>query len=221
MNILDDYKNKIDFFPLINKPDPDKEYFVGDVLNIDRIESVCIYKAESPQSWGQYIWADRNHDLCYYINGSDWVDYDVSQESSDSEDPPEPYAFSWNTDSYRQDSTDIGSGLNNTNSEISTLLVTFSSESKCYFLWNRVLEFRNYYSDKWFVPSSSELVELYNQRSLCNNLSLNTLPTYWSSSAVGTMGSPYLINVVNFKTGALSGLSSLFYNYRVRLCRYS
>ena len=49
-------------------------YNVGDTITLDGVESLIIYKADTEQEWGQYIVVDKNHDLCYYFLGNDFVD---------------------------------------------------------------------------------------------------------------------------------------------------
>lgn len=46
---------------------------VGDTVVLDGIESVIIYDNGSEADWGRYIVVDKNHDLSYYIYGSDYV----------------------------------------------------------------------------------------------------------------------------------------------------
>ena len=58
-------------------------YNVGDIVTLDRIESVIIYKADTEQEWGQYIVVDKNHDLDYYIRGTDYVDQSSSGSATD------------------------------------------------------------------------------------------------------------------------------------------
>ena len=48
-------------------------YSVGDTVVLDGIVSVIVYNSDGEQEWGQYIVADKNHDLCYYSLGSDFV----------------------------------------------------------------------------------------------------------------------------------------------------
>lgn len=46
---------------------------IGTVIYKDGIPSVCVYDAGSQQEWGRYIFTDRDHDLSYYITGSDFI----------------------------------------------------------------------------------------------------------------------------------------------------
>lgn len=49
-------------------------YSIGDTVTLDGIESVIIYDNGSEDEWGRYIVADKNHDLIWYIEGTDCVD---------------------------------------------------------------------------------------------------------------------------------------------------
>ena len=121
---------------------------VGDVTILDGIEVVCI-------NVSPYIFVDRNHDLSYYCVGSDCVDSDESG--------PSPGTFGYEWGGYRTETgirdTAIGTGLNNTNQLISKNLQP--DTEGWWVVWDKVNEFRQSHSDKWFVPSKDEFRELF------------------------------------------------------------
>lgn len=212
--IIDDTKSKIFVTPgSFDTFNPNAAYSIGDTVYKDRIESVCIYDAGSQQSWGRYIWTDKNHDLSFYVNGSDWVN------SSNYNQSPGTYGYEWgitpDIEPTGITSQSIGNGLNNTNSLINLVLnLNLQPETTgWYIVWDKVQEFRISHSQDWFVPTLNELMELYNQKSLCNNLST----PYWSSSEF----SEYKSYFIFFSSG------SSFYDFksnhicRTRLCWYS
>ena len=49
-------------------------------------------------------------------------------------------------------------------------------------LWDKVVEFRNSHSDKWFIPTVNELKELFKSVKLFNNLSVVTYTGYWTTT---------------------------------------
>ena len=50
-------------------------YNVGDVVTLDGIPCVIVYKADTEQSWGQYLCVDKNHDLVWYISENDFYNH--------------------------------------------------------------------------------------------------------------------------------------------------
>ena len=154
----------------------DGYFVVGDEIVKDDINSVCIYDAGSEQDWGRYIFVDKNHDLCYYIDGNDYVN------STEYNIFPGTYGYEWG--GYRTTtgitSLEIGDGLSNTNSLIALNLQPDTSGWRV--LWDMVSQFRSAHSDDWFVPTSNELVEVYNKISYLENLSISAYYNYWTSS---------------------------------------
>lgn len=156
-----------------NLADKDNVYTAGETYIFDGVEVYCLLgtgEADHP------LFVDKNHDLSYYVNGSDWVD------SSDYDTSPGTYGYEWGgygTETGIQD-TAVGTGLSNTNQLISKNLQP--DTSGWYVVWDKVNEFRQSHSDKWFVPSQDELNLVYENRSSLNNLSLNVNHFYWSSS---------------------------------------
>ena len=175
---------------------------VGDVTILDGIEVVCI-------NVSPYIFVDRNHDLSYYCVGSDCVDSDESG--------PSPGTFGYEWGGYRTETgirdTAIGTGLNNTNQLISKNLQP--DTEGWWVVWDKVNEFRQSHSDKWFVPSKDELNLVYENKSNLSNLSLNTNLYYWSSSENSSFDAWFQY----FISGNQISNDKYRHNNRVRLCR--
>ena len=191
-------------------------YNVGDTVVLDGIESVIVYDAGSEQEWGRYLCADKNHDLVWYFKGDDYVN------SDDCHTLPGTYGYEWGF--YREQlpfasnpsNHIIGKGLETTNVIISNKDTTSTVIEGWYLLWDKVEEFRQEHSDNWFVPSSNELKEVYNQKSLLLNLSLSTNPYYWSSSEASSIGA----YMVHFTSGNIGTIVKSAQEGRTRLCRY-
>lgn len=185
-------------------------YKVGDEVVKDGITSVCVYDVGSQQSWGRYLFVDKNHDLSYYISGSDYVDSDDYNQS------PGTFGYEWGGISISTDinSQTIGDGLSNTNSLISKNLTPYTSGWRV--LWDMVEQFRSSHSNDWFVPTLNELKEVYNQRSYLENLSISTNPFYWSSSELGSDNACYVL----FSSGYSNYRPKNLHYFRSRLCFY-
>ena len=186
-------------------------YSVGDIVVLDGIESVIIYDNGSEADWGRYICVDKNHDLSYYITGSDYVD------SEDYKTHPGTFGYEWGgyLTTTGVTSQEVGSGLSNTNSLISKNLQP--NTSGWYVLWDKVKEFRNSRSDKWFVPSQDELNLVYNNKSSLSNLSLNNTPGYWSSSESDYIRAYY----EDLDRGYQNDVYKYTHYDHTRLCRYT
>lgn len=145
---------------------------IGDTLIINGIESYVLYKDEGT---GYGIAADKNHDLSYYVNGSDYV-------NSNNYQSPGTFGYEWGGSGIDTNirTTAIGTGLSNTNSLIEMNLQP--DTSGWYVVWDKIKEFRQNHSDNWFLPSKDELNLIYEARANLSNLSLSTNPYYWSSS---------------------------------------
>lgn len=184
-------------------------YNIGDVVVKDRIESVCIYKEETRQDWGQYIFIDKKHDLSYYITGSDYVN------SMDFNTPPGTFGYEWG--GYETETgitaTTIGSGLSNTNTLISKNLQSYNPGWR--ILWDCIETFRVSHSNDWFVPSLNEFLDIYKQINYLENFS--TTPNYYWTSSEFDSGRAYGFN-------SNDGFSDYSYKYsihiRSRLCFY-
>ena len=187
-----------------------KTFEVGDVVVKDGIESVCVYKEETRQVWGQYLFVDKNHDLCYYITGNDYTDSDDYNTS------PGTFGYEWggHGTSTGITSQSIGDGLSNTNSLISKNLQPYTSGWRV--VWDMVEEFRSNHSNSWFVPTLQELNQISYQRTHLENLSLSTNPYYWTSSETS---SNHACNVY-FNGGYSPNYLKLSNNARSRLCFY-
>ena len=192
---------------------------VGTTYYIDGIQVVCIkagnayvidsiYLLDLPHSGDTPIFVDKNHDLSFYVKGSDYVD------SSDYNVSPGTYGYEWG--GYGTETgitnTAVGTGLANTNALIGMNLQP--NNSGWWVVWNKVMDFRSSYGHNWFVPSKDELNLIYGNRANLSNLSLNTDPYYWSSSEYSANGAWFQ----RFDSGRQA--DTKYYRYcRVRLCR--
>ena len=199
-------------------------YNVGDTVVLDGIESVIVYDAGSEQEWGRYLCADKNHDLVWYFKGDDYVN------SDDCHTLPGTYGYEWGF--YREQlpfasnpsNHIIGKGLETTNVIISNKDTTSTVIEGWYLLWDKVVEFRQLYSDKWFVPAVEELAEIYHQQNHLSNLSVRSSSTYWSSSEANS-SSIYAGDFMYTYPPSPDVLRSMVLKYhhfyRTRLCRYT
>lgn len=184
---------------------------IGTVIYKDGIPSVCVYDAGSQQEWGRYLFVDRDHDLCYYITGKDYVN---SMGGLDASTTPFPEWGGEYKTSTNIRSQVIGDGLSNTNSLISMNLSPDASGWP--LLWDWVEEFKSTHSNGWFVPTRNELKEVYNQRSYLENLSISTNSNYWSSSEYDSNDAYF----INFNSGNEYASNKNVINVRSRLCFY-
>ena len=190
---------------------------VGDTVTLDGVECLIIYDNKTEDEWGRYIVADKNHDLIWYFAGSDYEDESESNNVINTENK---YGYEWGgsydiTTGFTD--TDLRTGLTNTNSLIGMNLQ--SQTTGWYVVWDKVSEFRSGKSDKWFVPSMSELNLIYENRNnlsgLTTNSDLNSY--YWSSSG-------YTSNYAwcqSLDSGVQTRDSKYSHYLRVRLCRYT
>ena len=193
-------------------------YNVGDTITLDGIESLIIYKADIEQEWGQYIVVDKNHDLIWYIEGTDCMDEDINDpDGTDCINYNYKYGYEWggfHTSTGINDQP-IGDGLTNTNSLVELNLQPY--KEGWYVLWDKVKEFRQSYSDKWFVPSLQELHAIYDNKGSLANLSTSTESCYWSSSQCNRD----VAYTVRFRNGSQYDAYKYEHYHRSRLCRYT
>lgn len=184
---------------------------VGDTVIIDNIECLVIYDAGSAQSWGRYILVDKNHDLSFYVNGSDWVD------SSYYEYSPGTFGYEWGGYNTETGITNIavGTGLSNTNALIGMSLSPLASGWRV--VWDKVQDFRSSYSNSWFVPSKDELNLVYQQKANLTNISTSGSYYYWSSSE----SSFARVWRQSFNSGTQLTNNKNNRDTHVRLCRYT
>lgn len=177
---------------------------VGSTLTLDGIEVLVIYS-----QGGINIAVDKNHDLSFYVKGSDYVnsdEYDIS---------PGTFGYEWG--GYGTETgitaTGVGTGLSNTNALIEMNLQP--NTSGWYVVWDKVKEFRQSHSDRWFVPSKDELNLVYQQKVNLSNISTSgSYPRYWSSSEYASNTSWYQL----FSNGTQSRSTKYIHYYRFRLC---
>ena len=144
----------------------------GTIITLDGVEVLVIYSQD-----GINIAVDKNHDLSFYVKGSDYVN------SNDYDQSPGTFGYEWGgyeTITGIQD-TVIGAGLSNTNALIRMNLQP--NTSGWWIIWDKVKEFRQNHSDNWFVPSKDELNLVYQQKANLSNVTTSgRYIRYWSSS---------------------------------------
>ena len=194
---------------------------VGNTYLIRNIRVVCIVAGkayainndtplilEIQHEGAKPIFVDKDHDLSYYINGSDFVN------STDYDKSPGTFGYEWGN--YNKQtlitSTTTGSGLYNTNALISMNLTP--TTSGWYTIWELLSEFRSQYGKNWFVPSKDEIWLIYQNKTLLNNLSLTGNYYYWSSSEsdATTAWAQYM------DEGFVYNDLKYYHIYRTRLC---
>lgn len=185
-------------------------FSVGSVVQLDGVESVIIYDAGSEQSWGRYLVVDRNHDLCYYFLGSDFV--------NDSDWENNKWGYEWGGYGIETSVTNksIGAGFTNTNTLIGLNLKSYNNDWE--IVWDKIKEFRTHIgSTKWFLPSVEELNLIYTNKNSLSNLSLTTNYSYYSSYEYNIYGT--------WRQFFNDGSSTYTYKNdrfnRSRLCRYA
>lgn len=157
---------------------------------------------------GKSIFVDKNHDLSYYVNGSDRFN------SNDYNQNPGTYGYEWG--GYEEETgiqnTRIGAGLSNTNSLIHMNLKPFSRGWDT--IWKKIEIFREIHSDRWFLPSRDELNLIYKAKNDIDNLSTVTNECYWSSSEYSSAA----LWGQAFFTSCQCPYSKYFHFIRSRLC---
>ena len=186
---------------------------VGDICIIDGIEVVC-FRTEASYK----LFVDRNHDLIYYFDGNNYS----------SQELPADLAYEWGgygIETGVQD-IDIGAGLSNTDSLIE---MNLASSSDREVVWNKIKEFREDHSDRWFLPSYNEIQLFRNGTTIynsLNNIALTTAPIYGyymtsSEAFIESSSAKPSETVYAIRIGSTSGFSASYKNYiraRYRLC---
>ena len=106
---------------------------VGQYTLIDGVLSKCVYVADTPQDWGQKIFASQSH--ITYSNGKEvfqWGGYGTATGIT---------------------ATGIGKGLANTNA---LLAMNLQSSDGSPTVWDALKEFRSKYGNRWFIASLEE-----------------------------------------------------------------
>ena len=113
---------------------------VGQSALIDGVSSKCVYVADTPQEWGQRIFASQSSFTD--SNGNyelEWGGYGTATGIT---------------------ATAIGTGLANTNALLDmNLQPTYGTPT----IWDVLKEFRSKYGDRWFIPSRDEGFEAHKQ----------------------------------------------------------
>ena len=137
---------------------------VGQLATIDGVFSKCVYVADTPQDWGQRIFASQSN--ITYSNGRvafEWGGYGTATGIT---------------------ATAIGTGLTNTNS---LLAMNLKSTDGTPTIWDALKEFRTANGDRWFIPSVDEGVESFKQ----GMVQMWTSSEYDSSNAYRTYNYKY------------------------------
>ena len=173
---------------------------LGKKYTIGGVECVCIYEAETEQSWGKYILCET-HDLHDY-------EPELGTGGVDETYTGKPWG---NVNQGDSGSTEIGTGKENTDNHISQ----YPTNSH---LWYYVNQHRQNTGKQWHVPSYNELELVYNNRDIIGNFSISTDSQYWSSSEY----SWYYAYSLDFNDGSMitSSIKNAN-NHRVRLCLYA
>ena len=186
-------------------------YNQGETYTFDGIEVYCLLgtgEADHP------LFVDKNHDLSYYFAGSDFLN---TSEGSSIISNAAKYGYEWGGYGTKTGitSTDIGTGLANTNSLIAMNLQP--STSGWNVLWNKVQDFRTSYGHNWFVPSKDELNLVYQQKASLTNITDSDAKGYnyyWSSSE----RSSYVAWSQYFNPGGQYTDDKNYHSGRARLC---
>ena len=131
----------------------------GQFAVIDGVMSKCVYVADTPQDWGQRIFASQSN--ITYSNGRvafEWGGYGTATGIT---------------------ATKIGKGLTNTNA---LLAMNLKSTDGTPTIWDALKEFRTANGDRWFIPSVDEGVESFKQ----GMIQMWTSSEYDSSNAYTT-----------------------------------
>ena len=137
---------------------------VGQGAIIDGVLSKCVYVADTPQEWGQRIFASQSN--ITYSNGRvafEWGGYGTATGIT---------------------ATAIGTGLTNTNS---LLAMNLKSTDGTPTIWDALKEFRTANGDRWFIPSVDEGIESFKQ----GMIQMWTSSEYDSSNAYRTFDYHY------------------------------
>lgn len=133
---------------------------VGQYAIIDGVISKCVYVADTPQNWGQRIFAYEKP-----LNGR---------------------AYQWGGSGTATGitATDIGTGLSNTNS---LLAMNLQSSDGTPTIWDVLKEFRTANGDRWFIPSREEARFAYTEYNCWTSSEYDSEFAYYCSSRLDTI----------------------------------
>ena len=159
------------------------------------------------------IFVDKDHDLSYYINGSDFLN---TSEGSSLISNTAKYGYEWggNGTTTGITATGVGTGLSNTNALIGMNLQSNSPD--WWVVWDKVKDFRASYGHNWFVPSKDELNLIYQQISNLSNISTSSSGhSYYRSSSERRERTAW---AQYFNNGSQDDIVKYIHSVRVRLC---
>ena len=145
----------------------------------------------------KYIAVDKNHDLSFYVNGSDYVSYNGYGEQYENSSSDYLACTYWAPELLETGGrgTAPGTGLQNTKCALALNGTLFNNEGRSedvQFLWSWFVRFRNQINhsnqDLWFVPSLDELSLIQyvnkNYRNRLVNWATVGEPLYWTSTEI-------------------------------------
>ena len=223
MNTIEQNKTLSEFIP--SKSLKEITCIPGSEYSIDGIRVICIREGNAisfsdsilynlPHTGQSPIFVDKNHDLSYYICGSDYYNED---EDSTNINSGRKYGFEWG--SYQTEvlinNQDIGMGLYNTNALMTMDLKPTTSNWTT--IWEAVKQFRETYSPNWFVPTIEELRLIYSYKSNLVNISTQSPnDKYWYFSS--SEKNPNTARGIRMDIGEDNDAYKMRHGGRVRLC---
>lgn len=139
----------------------------------------------------KYIAVDKNHDLSFYVNGSDYISYNVYGEQWQDDSRDYLACTYWAPELLETGGrgTATGTGLQNTKCALAlngTLFNIEGSTDDVQFLWSWFVKFKgqinSQYENLWFVPSLDELSLIKYVDEKLENWATKGQPLYWTST---------------------------------------
>lgn len=157
---------------------------VGKTYWVDGIETICVKAGRATQVGSTLesienehpIFVIKNHDLSYWVSGDDFIDSDNYGQA------PGTYGFDFGGTGVVTNIYDdqVGKGYENTSKLINLNLTAYQQYWRT--IWDALKDFRSEFSDKWFVPNSSEWNLILPFLSVMNGLSYGFGAQYWCSN---------------------------------------
>ena len=149
---------------------------VGDIVSVDGIETLVLAVKDDSGAWvstagaqgTECIGVDRKHDLSYYISGDDYVNLALTTDNAPM------CAYEWGGKGTETGNTHEAVGDGDPNTSIAISLNLQPDTEGWPVLWDKVAEFRQSHSDKWFVPSHGELALICNNKANLDNLTIRS-----------------------------------------------
>lgn len=141
----------------------------------------------------KYIAVDKNHDLSFYVKGSDYISYNGYGNQYENNDRDYLACTYWAPELLETGGrgTAPGTGLQNTKCALAlngTLFNIEGSTDGVQFLWSWFVKFKgqinSQYEDLWFVPSLDELSLIQRVDNKLKNWATDGQPLYWTSTEI-------------------------------------